>query len=285
MKTGLLLLSLGLSLITHAQEPVYTKKHFVTKQDTTEFKPDGLVKDGFVRSYVEVSTEIFDVDDNETTIVKGGVNALMYLEGNLKNGKKYGICRQYLIDSADHKKRYLVAEQTYENDKLNGPWKVYNLKGTLMRLINYKNDSLNGICQDYWIDGKTILHEDEFFNGKSRFITREYKDGKIAEANTVINGVTTDVKEYYEAGVLKEKFNVKNGMRDGLRIYYYPDGKPWIETIYKEGKAWTVIANYDSKGNKRNAGTLKDGNGTLVFYDDDTTIRETVTYKNGKAQQ
>jgi antitoxin component YwqK of YwqJK toxin-antitoxin module len=285
MKTGLLLISLGLSLIAHAQEPVYTEKHFVTRLDTAEFKPLGPVKNGSVKTYIEAGTTIYDVDDNETTVVKGGINALIYLEGSMKNGKKDGVCRQYLIDSADHKKRYLINEQTYANDKLNGLWKVYNLKGTLARVMNYKNDSLNGMCREYWIDGKTILNEDEFFNGRNRFISREFKSGKITRATLVVNGVTSEVKEYYETGVLKEEFSVKNGMRDGLRIYYYPDGKPWIETIYKENKAWTVIVNYDSKGNKRNAGTLKDGNGTLILYDDDTTIRQTVTYKNGEAQK
>ena len=285
MKTGLLLLFLGLSAITYAQEPVYTRKHFVTKLDTTEFKPDAPKENGLVKTYIEVGTTIFDVDDNETTIVKGGVNALMYIEGNLKNGKKDGICRQYLIDSANHKKLYLVAEQTLKNDKLNGPWKMYNLKGTLTRLINYKNDSLNGKCQDYWIDGKTITHEDEYFNGRGRFISREYKNGKLVEESLVVNDETIEVKEFYETGVLKDKNSVKNGMRDGLRIYYYPDGKPWIEMIYKENKPWTVVNNYDSKGNKRNGGTLKEGSGTVIYYSDDTTIRETLTYKNGVEQK
>lgn len=285
MKTGLLLLSLGLSLITCAQGPAYTIKHFVTKLDTTEFKPDGPRKNGPVRTYIEVNTDIFDVDDNETTIVKGGVHALMYIEGNFKDGKKNGICRQYLIDSTNHKKLYLVAEQTLENDKLNGPWKMYNLKGTLARLISYKNDSLSGKCQDYWIDGKTIMHEDEFFDGRARFISREYKNGKLVEESLVVKGETIEIKEFYETGVLKDKNSVKNGMRDGLRIYYYPDGKPWIEMIYKADKEWTVVNNYDSKGNKRNGGTLKDGSGTVIYYSDDTTIRETLTYKNGVEQK
>jgi hypothetical protein len=48
---------------------------------------------------------------------------------------------------------------------------------------------------------------------------------------------------------------------------------------------WTVVANYDSKGNKRDPGTLKEGNGTIILYDDDATIREVVIFKNGVLQK
>jgi antitoxin component YwqK of YwqJK toxin-antitoxin module len=61
--------------------------------------------------------------------------------------------------------------------------------------------------------------------------------------------------------------------------------KPWIEEIFKNGLKWTVVANYDSKGNKRDPGTLKEGNGTLILYDDDVTVREVSMYKNGVLQK
>jgi antitoxin component YwqK of YwqJK toxin-antitoxin module len=65
--------------------------------------------------------------------------------------------------------------------------------------------------------------------------------------------------------------------------YYFPSGKIWIEQELKNGKPWTVIANYTENGQKRDAGTLKEGNGMVIFYNDDGTIRETVVYKNGVA--
>lgn len=287
MKTGLLLLSLGLSFIAHAQNPAYTQKHLVTQPDTIEFKLSGPMKNGIVKSYIQTGISIFDVDDNNTTAVRGDITALLYIESEVKNGKKNGICRQYVIDSLDHKKRYLIGEQTYANDKLNGTWKIYNLKGTVVQFQNFKDDSLNGISRKYWIDGKTIMSEEEYLNGTKKFIARNFfKNGKVSRELMMVNGVPNEeVKEYYETGVLKDKFSVKDGMRDGLRTYYYPDGKPWIETIYKENKSWTVVANYDSKGNKRNAGTLKEGNGTMILYDDDTTVRQTLTFKNGVEQK
>ena len=38
------------------------------------------------------------------------------------------------------------------------------------------------------------------------------------------------------------------------------------------------------KGNKRDAGTLKNGNGTVILYDEDGTVMEIMTYKNGVEQ-
>jgi antitoxin component YwqK of YwqJK toxin-antitoxin module len=245
------------------------------------------VKNGIAKTYNIATVTYNDVDDNNTTHVRGTSEVLLYVVAEFKNGKRNGIVRLYLIDSLDHSKRYLIDEQTYKDDKLNGPWNVYNLKGTRVTTFNFKEDSFHGIYRQYWIDGTTIMEEAEYFNGRSKYILRDYfKNGKVARELMMVNNEQIgEIKEYYETGGLKEKFNAKNGKRDGTRIYYYPDGKPWIETFYKDNKPWRVVANYDSKGKKRDSGTLKDGNGTIIYYDDDTTIREVITYKNGEAQK
>lgn len=270
-----------------AQEPSYTEKHFVTEFDTLAFKRPGQVKNGIDTSYLTTLVSFYDVDDNNTTHIRGNVQALLYVESQMKGGKKQGISRQFLIDSADHAKHYLIAEQTYQDDKLNGKWSVYNLKGTLVAFHHFKNDSLHGLTRQYWIDGKSIQEEQEYFNGRNKFIHRDFfKNGKVSKEIMFVNNKPNgEVKDYYETGIIKDKFYVKNGLRDGLRVYYYPDGKPWIEQIYKENKPWTVIANYDSNGNKRDAGTLKEGTGTLILYDDDVKIREIARYKNGTVEK
>jgi len=285
MKPLLLILACCISTIVLAQAPPYTIKHFIREHDTTEFKPV-IVKTGTVKTYLQSNVSFFDVDDNNSTHIRGSIPALIFVESQYKNGKRNGITRQYLIDSFDHKKMYLIAEQMYENDKLNGRWDVYNLKGTLVMFQNFRNDSLSGLSRQYWIDGKTIMSEADYVS-KNNYKQREFfQNGKVSMEFTMVDNTQNgEVKEYYETGVLKDKFNVKNGMRDGTRVYYYPDGKPWIEQIFKNNKPWTIVANYDSKGNKRNAGTLKDGNGTVYFYDDDTTVREIVKYVNGEEQK
>ena len=208
----------------------------------------------------------------------------------------------------NHSRRYKIWEQSYANDKLNGEWRTYNLRGTVIRTQQYQNDSLNGLSRDYWIDGKTIMEEREFFKGSSKYIVRTfyksgkpeaeqsyengfvngfskkyYENGKLSE-NITIKGGTPDgpAKRYYEDGTIKEEVTFAHGQFSNVRKYYYPNGKLWIEQEYNDGLPWTVISNYDETGNKRNAGTLKNGNGTLILYNEDGTVRETLTYENGK---
>lgn len=269
-----------------AQAPEYKPKHFVRVFNEKEFATTKQIRDGLLKTYIISPVTIFDVDDNNTTHIRSTTRAMILIESEVKDGKREGITRQFIVDSADHSKRYLIYEQTFANDKLNGIWKLYNLRGTVVQTENYRNDTLHGISRQYWIDGKTVMAENEFLNGPGHFIAREFFDnGKIKTETTIMNGEPNgEAKAYYETGVLKDKCTLKNGKRDGYRIYYYPDGKPWIENTYKNDIHWTIIANYDSKGNKRDGGTLKDGNGTMIYYDDDTTVREILRFVNGVQQ-
>lgn len=78
-----------------------------------------------------------------------------------------------------------------------------------------------------------------------------------------------------------DEYTFRKGELEGRRKYHYPSGKVWIETDYRNGKPWTIIANYDSTGKKRNAGTLKNGNGTIMYYNADGTLREAILFKDG----
>ena len=276
-----------LSVYAFTQQPKYTEKHFVSHHDTTEFKPIVPKKDGFVRTFIISDALIWDTDDNNTTHVKGNaVNALICIEGNYKNGKRDGIFTFFVFDSLDHSKKYKIWEQTFVNDRLNGKWRTFNLKGTMVSYQTYKNDTLKGIARSYWIDGESIMWEQEFFNGPNKFIVREFhKPGILKLERMIENGILNGpAKSFYEDGKLMEEIYFKDGKYDKTRKYYHPNGQLWIEQEYKNGLRWNVIANYDAKGNKRDAGTLKNGNGTVILYNDDGTVRETVTYKNGVEQ-
>ena len=268
-------------------QPPYTKKYFVSYHDTSLFKSIVPKDNGFVRTYIISSPTIWDTDDNITTHVKGPVQtALICIEGRFENGKRNGLFTYYLIDSFDHSKKYKLYEQDFVNDKLTGQWKHFNLKGTVIRYQSYRNDSLKGISRDYWIDGKTIMDEREYFNGSNKFIGRKYsKTGILIQEMTIEDGVLNGPgKKYYEDGKLQEEVYFKSGEFERSWKYYHPNGQLWIEQEYKDGLLWNIIANYDEKGNKRNAGTLKNGNGTIIFYNSDGTVRETITYKNGIEQ-
>jgi antitoxin component YwqK of YwqJK toxin-antitoxin module len=272
-----------LTLELAAQEPKYSPGHFVVAYDSLEFRSVIPQKEGLARIYLEARPEIWDVDDDKTTYIRAGKKVLLCSEGMYKNGQKSGLYNVYLIDSFEHKKRYKIWEQTYSDDKLNGEWNIYTLKGKLVSSQNYKNDSLSGTTKTYWIDGKSLVEEREYFNGGNKYVLKEYaENGKVTQETTIINDVGEGPsKTYYTNGALKDEVNLKNGVPDGLRRYYYPSGKIWIEQEYKNGNLWTVIANYTIDGKKKDPGTLKKGNGTVIFYNDDGTVRETAIYRNG----
>jgi antitoxin component YwqK of YwqJK toxin-antitoxin module len=266
------------------QQPNYTFRKFVRDEDTTEFreiKPSG---DGFSRSYLSTVLQVYNVDDDSTTYMMNRQQALLCMEGQLRNNKREGLFTFYLIDNADHSKRYKVWEQNFVNNKLNGQWRTFTLRGGLVRFQTYLNDSLNGISRTYWIDGKGIMDEAEYFSGKNKFIQRTYyKDGKPESEMPYENGKPSGtVKRYYETGTLQETQEMKSGRADGVRRYYYPNGRLWFDQVYKAGKNWEVRANYTANGQRRKAGTLHNGNGTVIFYNDDGTVREVKTYVNGE---
>jgi antitoxin component YwqK of YwqJK toxin-antitoxin module len=127
------------------------------------------------------------------------------------------------------------------------------------------------------------MDEVEYFNGRNKHVQRDFYDnGKVKSEvpieNDLLNGVG---KKYYENGNPQEVVGFKNGEFDGSNKYYYPNGQLWNEIIFKEGKYWKVVSNFTEAGKSRNPGTLSNGNGTVIYYNEDGTIRETIKYVNG----
>src|SRR6185436_2595413 len=137
-KKIVLLFLLFVSVQVFSQQPRYTKKYFVSYHDTSEFKPIIPKKDGFVRTFIISDALVWDTDDKNTTHVTGNaVNALIWIEGQYQNGKRNGLFKFYLVDSFDHTKKYRIWEQTFVNDRLNGEWRTFNLKGTMVSYQTY----------------------------------------------------------------------------------------------------------------------------------------------------
>jgi antitoxin component YwqK of YwqJK toxin-antitoxin module len=286
LKILLTLTASAYALSSFGQQPKYTPKSFARALNSKDLKNEKLVKNGFQKSYiVNKSVGIMDLDDNKTTYVKFGTEALLCFEGEKKNDKREGVYNVYLIDSLDHSIRYRIWQQTFKNDKLNGPWLTYTISGTLANSQNFTNNNLDGISRYFWIDGKTVMSETEYFGDSTKFVERTFfQNGKVESETPYDHGnVTGKAKKYYENGALKDEAALKNGQFDGTRKYFYPNGQLWIEQIYRDGKSWTVVGNYTDKGVKRDAGTLKDGNGTVIFYNEDGSVRETVKFINGDA--
>ncbi len=284
MHKHLLLPVVAIVVLSHASLAAgidRSSKSFVRNINVREFKNVDPAGDGFTRLYTVGGAEVYDIDENK--VVKNNITALLCLEGNKKNGLKDGSFSQYLIDSADHTKKYKIRELVYNNGKLDGKCKTFAITGLMIGYQNYKDDVLYGISRSFWVDGETITDEIEYLHGVGRYIKRSYYDNgePCLEAmfeNYVMSG---PAKKFYSNGTLKEFAMFKNGKFDGPRRLFYPNAQLSTEEVFKEGKHWTIRNNYNREGYRRDGGTLTDGNGTLILYNENGTILEVKHYKNG----
>jgi hypothetical protein len=260
----LMTLAMGLAgwMNSAAQGSDLSSRKFVRFEDSTEFTTAKPAADGFSRSYETDAVQIYDLDTDSTTYMMKRQQVLLCEEGQLKNRKREGVFSFYVIDAADHSKRYKVWEKTFVAGKLSGEWRTYSLRGGIVRLETYKNDSLNGVSRTYWIDGKGIMDEREYLNGRSRYIQRIfYKNGK-PEAET----------------------GYANGIPDGVSRHYYPNGQLETDEIIRSGKEWEIRGSYTENGVRRKGGTLRGGNGTVVIYNEDGSVKGTKTFVKGVAK-
>jgi antitoxin component YwqK of YwqJK toxin-antitoxin module len=93
------------------------------------------------------------------------------------------------------------------------------------------------------------------------------------------------VASYYAQGAKASEIWYRNNKREGVAVFFHPDGKLFCKLIYKDGGEHTISEGYDSKGKPLNCGNLKDGNGTLLYYDPVTDhLVSNVAYVNGKKE-
>src|SRR5689334_3423093 len=111
MKRKVMLTAFLLSTImlnSSAQQPRYTRKHFVSRDDPKEFARIIPDSNGFMRTYLSATPELRDIDDDNTTYIMFGGPALICVEGEYKKNQREGVYTYYLIDSLDHSKRYKI---------------------------------------------------------------------------------------------------------------------------------------------------------------------------------
>jgi antitoxin component YwqK of YwqJK toxin-antitoxin module len=162
-KCILILYSLMITNSLLSQSSKYKTKQFVSQKAEIEFVNELNDSTGFFKTYILAQPEIWDIDNDSSTYIKWGQKALLCFEGQYRKSKREGEVKVYLIDSSNHNLRFKIWEQSYANDRLNGEWKTFTLKGNLVNSQMYRNDTLNGISKYFWIDGKTTIEERRYF--------------------------------------------------------------------------------------------------------------------------
>jgi antitoxin component YwqK of YwqJK toxin-antitoxin module len=227
--------------------------------------------------------------------VNGKVKSEIVYKGDKKNGKE----KDYFENGK------IRLEKNYENGYLIGDYKQYYDNGQLRFVRNYKNGILWNEKSHYNRNGKPLpmgtLSEGvgtlNLYNNvgglsvtytynygyKTGMCTEYYKSGAIKREvyykKDTMNG---SEKLYSEKGQLLRESSIVKGRYDGSSKFYYPSGKPWAEYTYRRGAIFSVIMLVDTNGLTLDAGTLKDGTGTLKVYDDSCRLITADEYVKGK---
>jgi len=117
----------------------------------------------------------------------------------------------------------LHSEGQIENNMYQDKWKFYRKDGeTIKQIVEYINDTLHGIREDYWKKGK-LKSKTTNIKGKQNGKTFHYHDnGKTEEINFLkdgkVHGIST---RYYPSGKIESKCNYWLGIsRDTCKFYY-----------------------------------------------------------------
>ncbi len=243
------------------------------------YHPNGklLGKEKYKDGKFDSDGDFYDEDGNITSQSGNGYrldyfdNGKISFKGNLRNGNRHGLCSWYFENGN------LKSELNYENGNLNGLNKWYFDNGSIKEKASYFNGEVYGTIQYYHPNGK-ILGKNKFSNGE----LKESDDFFDENGNSILSNGTGVYLQYHDNGKVAHRSNYINYCRSGKAQWYYENGQLEQEAIYKYsetqkplGLRWEILSSFDRNGNERKKGTLKNGNGTWLSYDENEEITVT----------
>lgn len=260
-----------------------TNQHALFNYDTYKYTEFRVHKN---KDYVEIDG-FYDAEYKKDSIWnyyhEPGV---ISMTGSYKAGIKEGLWSHF------DKEGTLTISQNYANGKLNGRTKRIVQQGPDVFTIetDYINDKEDGkvevivdpaIGDDYIYRSETykdgfVVGEMKFYNPDSTIYESFSYDGKSKEP--------FEKKTYYPNGQVHEITGITSSERskEGVNTVYYTSGKLNMKLYWQKNKLMNVILLLDEQGNKLDYGTLKDGNGTFLLYDEEGEKQVQFTIVDGE---
>ena len=225
-------------------------------------------KPGSIESYKV--QENYNVLAKDNSIIEGPYElwykGIKLVNGNFSNNEKVGLWKFSNLklttknekgEVIDSLSREIYYQGTYKNDKKNGQWK-YFLNQKPLCTIYYKDNLRDSIWKSFYP------------NGKPRYIIN-YKNGlkNGLYESYLANGTKIISNEYFD------------DLLNGHYTLYSNDGEIKINIEYKKGIPYTVFDLKDNFGLPLDGGNLKDGTGTIKYYDKNNHLTKLETYKDG----
>lgn len=271
--------------VSKAQQPEYKSKSFLSEKDATICNSIRVSNNNnkVLRICNVNHISVYDVSDNGKVPVMISDTFLIAIEGPASGDNKWnGAFDTYIFSKSSPRKKYLIWTQEYKDGKLDGVWKMYYLNGKTASVSRFENNNPKSEIL-YAPDGVTLIGKKEYDENPDAYKEYYYENGVLQRTLHVANGKLNGVSiEYYPSGNYMSSAEMIEGKMNGIYRYYYENKQVWVELLYKNGKPWDAIANYTQQGEKRNCGTLKDGNGTVIYYNINGEVDQIKNFVNGE---
>ncbi|QGY44732.1 hypothetical protein GM418_13960 [Maribellus comscasis] len=203
---------------------------------------------------------------------------------NYKDGKKHG---EEIVYQGYGEDQSPVVIRNWDNGFEYGIGKVYDLNYPYkLKQVFFNDGEKYWLLEQYYPEGQLeIKYTDSIVsNQELKFMQAFFENGNLEQTGFYTK---EDVRcgewiDYYSNGQIEIIGNYELGNRNGFFEYYFENGQLWTECEYKNGLLWNVKSNFNSKGEKREKGTLKNGTGTFYIYDMDGKLTDIIEFKKGE---
>ena len=196
--------------------------------------------------------------------------------GEIKEGKQTGLWKFY------HSNGKLAEVSLWNNNVKDGPMTTFYKNGNKKVECNIKDGKLDGL-QTIWHENGQIKKQLTFLNGNEHGLIKQWeKNGDLlAEFNSKDGNKHGNCIHYYSNGTKEWVHNYKDGKEDGSSTQWYPNGSKKLEGVWEDGKIISCSV-WKPNGEKCNSTKIKNGDGVVVFYNEDGQVLTENYFKNGK---
>ncbi|MDX9933286.1 MAG: toxin-antitoxin system YwqK family antitoxin [Bacteroidales bacterium] len=178
----------------------------------------------------------------------------------------------------------IKSEVTMENGRKNGPAKYYYPVGKVELSMNYQDDKLEGLYEKFTVKGirtEMTMYSNGMKNGKSEVFT---EDGKILISALFINDtIHGPYKEYHPNGQIKVSGAYNHGLYHGDWEYYDATGIRVGYAEFENGTGKQFALHYGSKRIKTEVNFVNNQkNGAEIWYNQNGNIDKKIMYSQGK---
>ena len=209
-------------------------------------------------------------------------NGKKWGEGAYKNGQQNGEWTWWHFNGS------IDVKETYVDGQRSGAWYSYHDNGALKMEGTYENGRRNGEWKSYAKDG-TLVGKGNFVNDKKEgdWSERELLNvsqqlyGPVMIGQYVQDKREGEWKSLDTNGKIAVIMTFNGGILNGSYREFYSNGQPKISYTYNMAKLNSVEGCWSVDGKSLECGTLKNGTGTLIMYDDKGNVLKNRTFANG----